>query len=70
MEVLSVTKVENRLQYTKFNNKLQVELQRDEFASLPSWKTLLDYLFIVWEPGTCIISTSLPSSLPLSLSLI
>ena len=51
VEVTGVTKVENRLQFMRFNEKMKGELEKDTFSSLPSWKTLLDYLFLVWEPG-------------------
>ncbi len=52
VEVTGIVKVENRLQYTRFNDKMKVELKREVFSSLSSWKSLLDYLFIVWQPGS------------------
>ncbi len=56
VEVTGIVKVENRLQYTRFNDKMKVELKREVFSSLSSWKSLLDYLFIVWQPGSvCVV---------------
>ncbi len=52
VEVTGVIKVENRFQYTRFNDKLKLELEKEVFSSLSSWKSLLDYLFIVWQPGS------------------
>lgn len=50
-----VKRVENRFLYNQFNDKLEKILEQPSYCKAlqqRSYKQFLDYLFLVWSPGT------------------
>ena len=56
MQVTGVVRVENRVLYNRFNDRLNTLLEREPYVAMVqkhSYKQLLDYLFLIWKPGGC-----------------
>lgn len=51
IQVTGVVRVENRVLYNQFTDRLKTLLEKEPLASSSSYKKLLNYLFLIWKPG-------------------